>query len=184
MKSVGLSGFLLCLLLAFGARCAWHGTPREAARLHAERSFTIRLDAPPAVVFPLFGPVAEREWSPEWSPRMLFPSDGSEPARGAVFSTSDEHGEQTWVLTAYDRQRGEIGYCIFAPGLVVSEIEIHLHQESKAQTSAEVLYRHTALSAHGELLVPRLAEHHAAMGPHWERAINEALQKRTENAGR
>jgi hypothetical protein len=184
MKWLCLPGFLLCLLLVFGARRAGYGKAPEADRRSAERSFTIHLDAPPAVVFPLFGPVAEREWSPEWTPRMIFPSDGSEPARGAVFSTSDEHGEQTWVLTAYDRQLGEIAYCIFAPGLVVSEIEIHLRQEGKAQTSAEVLYRHTALSPGGDLLVARLAEHHAAMGPHWERAINEALHKRTKNAGR
>jgi len=182
MKWLCFSGFLLCLLLVFGARRPGFAKAPEADRQRAESSFTIRLDAPPAVVFPFFGPVAEREWSPEWSPRMIFPSDGSEPARGAVFSTADEHGEQTWVLTAYDQQRGEIGYCIFMPGLVVSEIEIRVHQEGKAQTSAKVLYRHTALSAHGDQLVARLAEHHAAMGPHWERAINEALRKRTENA--
>ncbi len=156
----------------------------ESPRAHAEPSFVIHLQAPPAEVFPLFGPLVEREWSPQWSPRMIFPSDSSMPVAGAVFSAADEHGGQTWVLTAYDPQQGHIRYCIFLPGLVVTEIDIHLRKFGAAQTSAEVLYRHTALSAEGDRLVTRIGKHHAAMGPHWEHAINEAVRKRRENASR
>jgi hypothetical protein len=183
MRRVYVSGFLLCLLLVLGTGRAGQEKPSETVRSHAERSFVIRLEAPLAQVFPLFGPAGEREWSPQWSPQMIFPSGGSEPARGAVFSTPDEHGELTWVLTVYDRERGEIGYCIFLPGLAVSEITIRLRKEGEAATSAEVSYRHTALSAQGDHVVARLAEHHAAQGPHWEHAINEVLRKRREHGG-
>jgi hypothetical protein len=172
----------IILLVSAGITCAQN--PAESPRAHAEPGFVIHLQAPPAEVFPLFGPAGEREWSQQWSPRIIFPSDGSTPVAGAVFSTADEHGDQTWVLTAYDPQQGHIRYCIFLPGLLVTEIDIHLQRLGEAQTSAEVLYRHTALSAEGDRLVTRMGKHHGAMGPHWEHAINEALRKRRENASR
>ena len=172
--------FLLLVLMA-SAGIACGQKPAESSRAHAEPSFVIHIQASPAEVFPLFGPLGEREWSPQWSPRMIFPSDGSLPGAGAVFSTPDEHGDQTWVLTAYDAQQGHITYCIFLPGLLVTEIDIHLQKFGEAQTSAEVLYRHTALSTEGDRLVTQMGKHHAAMGPHWEHAINEALRKRREN---
>ncbi len=184
MSSAKTAGFFSLLLLGSVALAACQLRSQEPARLHAERSFVVHLNAPPEEVFPLFGPIGERAWAPDWSPRMIFPSDGSEPAGGAVFSTGDDHGEQTWVLTAYDSQRGEISYCIFEPGLAVSEIDIRLQTQGEAQTSAEVHYRHTSLSPHGDHLVARLAEHHAKMGPHWEHAINEVLQKRRDNVSR
>jgi hypothetical protein len=180
MKIVVVSSVVLFV----SALVACPQTHPEAPRAHAERSFVIHLQARPEEVFPLFGPVAEREWSPQWSPRMIFPSDGSAPLAGTVFSTSDEHGDQTWVLTAYDPQQGRVSYCIFSPGLVVSEIDIQVQRTGEAQSSAEVRYRHTALSSDGDHLVARMAERHAAMGPHWEHAINEALRKRRENVRR
>ncbi len=172
----------LVLLASAGIACAQN--PAESARAHAEPSFVIHLQAPPAEVFPLFGPVGESEWSPQWVPHFISPPDGARIARGGVFSTTNEHGEQTWVLTAYDPQQRHIRYCIFLPGLLVTEIDIHLQKLGEAQTSAEVLYRHTALSAEGDRLVTRMGKHQAAMGPHWEHAINEALRKRRENASR
>jgi hypothetical protein len=170
-----LVGLLTCAALAVGQKGS------EAQRAHAESSFTIRLQASPSEVFPLFGPVGEGEWSPQWAPHFISPSDGAGVARGAVFSTADEHGEQIWVLTAYDPQKGRLSYCIFWPGVAVSELEIHVKKASEESSTADVLYRHTALSPEGDALVPRLAEHHGAMGPHWEHAINEALRKRREN---
>jgi hypothetical protein len=171
----------LTIILLICATMACAQKDSETRRAHAERSFTIHLQATPAEVFPLFGPLAEREWSPQWLPHFISPPDGARIARGAVFSTTDEHGEQTWVLTAYDPQEGHLSYCIFWPGFVVSELEIRVLKSGGETSSAEVLYRHTALSAEGDSLVARMAEHHGAMSPHWEHAINEALRKRREN---
>lgn len=179
MKPRLLALVLLVMVPAAGAQKN-SGTPRA----HAERNFTIHLSAPPGDVFPLFGPLAEREWSPQWAPHFLSPVDCTGIARGAVFTTTDEHGEQTWVLTAYDPQEGHISYCIFWPGFVVSELDIRVRKSGSDASSVEVVYRHTALSPEGDALVPRLAEHHGAMGPHWEHAINEALRKRRQNAAR
>lgn len=170
--------FLVSTEMACGQKSA------ESPRTHTETQFVIHLQASPEEVFPLFGPVGEREWAQQWAPRMIFPSDSSMPATGAVFSTAEEHGEQTWVLTAYDQKQGHIRYCIFLPGLVVTEIDIWLQKLGDAQTSAEVAYRHTAISAAGDHLAARMGEHHGAMGPHWEHAINEALRKRRENVRR
>jgi hypothetical protein len=173
-----LAALLMCAVLACGQKGS------ETRRAHAESRFRIHLQAPAAEVFPLFGPVGEREWSRQWAPHFISPSDGAGVARGAVFSTVDEHGEQIWVLTAYDAPDGRLSYCVFWPGVAVSELEVHVRKAGEERSTAEVLYRHTALSPVGDALVPRLAEHHGAMGPHWEHAINEALRKRREHAAR
>lgn len=126
--------------------------------------------------------MGEREGSPQWLPHFISPPDGARIVRGAVFFTTNEHGEQTWVLTAYEPQEGLLSYCIFWARFVLSELDIRVLKSGGETSSAEVLYRHTALSPEGDSLVARLAEHHGAMGPHWEHAINEALRKRRENA--
>ena len=173
-----LAGWLTCAVLAWGQKGS------ETRRAHAESRFTIHLQAPPAEVFPLFGPVGEREWSRQWVPHFLSPSDGAGVARGAVFSTADEHGEQIWVVTACDLPDGLLSDCIFWPGIAVSEPDIHVREAGEMTSTREVLYRHTALSPEGDALVPWLAEHHGAMGSDWEHAINEALRKRREHASR
>lgn len=155
----------------------------EASLLHAERIFAVHLDAAPSQVFPLFGPLGEREWSRGWSPKMIFPADGSSPAKGSVFTTSDEEGQEIWVVTGYDAQNGFISYVAVRPGQVVTEIEVRVENQGENKSVAEVTHRRTALSTVGNRFVSALAENAARHAAHWERAINEALDKRRENAG-
>jgi hypothetical protein len=73
---------------SLGAVLALACSAPAQSREHAEASFTLRLPAAPTVVFPLFGPIRESEWSLHWSPTMLYPAERSQKA-GAVFTTRE-----------------------------------------------------------------------------------------------
>ena len=172
-------------LLLFGSfiMAACQLRSQESARLHAERSFVVHVDAPFDQAVPLFGPIGEREWAPDWSPHMIFPTDGSFPARGSVFTTGGKHGDEIWVLTGYDTQNGLVSYLVVLPGYLVTQIEIRLQGQGEKRTVAEVTYRRTALSAAGDHMVTHFVDNVSGHAAHWEHAINEALRKRRENAG-
>jgi hypothetical protein len=175
--------FVSLLLLGCAALVALELRSQESARLHAERSFVVHLDATFVEAVPLFGPVGEREWALDWSPRMIFPVDGSFPAKGSVFTTGGKHGDEIWILTGYDTQNGFVSYLVVLPGYLVTEIEIHVQKQGENKSSAEVTYRKTALSAEGNYMVAAFSENVDSHAAHWERAINKALRKRKENAG-
>jgi hypothetical protein len=174
---------LSLLLLGSATLAALRLRSKEAPLLHAERSFTVHLDAAPGEVFPLFGPIGEREWAPGWDPKMIFPADGFCPEKGSVFTTSDEDGEETWVVTGYDGQNSFISYVAVLPGHVVTGIEVRVQKRGENKSIAEVTHRRTALSARGNHMANALSENAARHAAHWEHAINEALRKRRENAG-
>jgi hypothetical protein len=171
------------LLLGSAALVASQLRSQESTLLRAERSFAIHLDAAPRQVFPLFDPVGEREWALGWDPKMIFPADGSSPAKGSVFTTGDKDGDEIWVITGYEAQNGFISYLAVLPGQVVTEIEIRVQKQGENKSVAEVTHRRTALSAAGNHFVDALSENASSHAAHWEHAINEALRKRRENAG-
>jgi hypothetical protein len=175
--------FASLLLLGSAALIASQLHSEEAPLVHAKRSFTIHLDAAPNEVFPLFDPVGERQWAPGWDPKMVFPAEGSSPAKGSVFTTSDKDGEEIWVVTGYDAQNGFISYVAVLPGQVVTEIEVRVQKQGENKSVADVTHRRTALSAAGNHFVSALRENSAGHAAHWEHAINDALRKRRENAG-
>ena len=183
MPSARTPWIVSLLVLGFAALVALQVHSGEATLHHAERSFTIHLDAARGRVFPLFDAIGEREWAPGWDPKMIFPADGSSPARGSVFTTSDKDGEEIWLVTGYDAQSGFISYVAVLPGLVVTEIEVRLQKQGENKSVAEVTHRRTALSAAGNHFVSALSENAAAHAAHWEHAINEVLRKQRENAG-
>jgi len=176
--------FFAPLLVGSAALAAFQPRSEEVPLLHAERSFTVHLDAAPGQVFPLFGPIGEREWAPGWDPRIIFPADGSSPAKGSVFTTSDKDGDEIWLVTGYDAQNGFISYVAVLPGSVVTEIEVRVQKQGESKSVAEVTHRRTALSPAGNHFVSALSENAARHAAHWEHAMNEALRKRRENAGR
>src|ERR1044071_2312621 len=72
------------------------------------QSFTIVLNGSVADVTPLFGPVREAEWAPDWSPRFLQPAHGAQ-REGVVFTTASGEGrDRIWLLAAYDVQGGRV----------------------------------------------------------------------------
>src|SRR4029453_12684179 len=64
---------------------------------------TLLVDAPVEKAFPLFSPLGEKDWVPEWNPELIHPM-GAIWERGQIFLTKEERGDALWVVTAQDRE--------------------------------------------------------------------------------
>jgi hypothetical protein len=142
------------------------------------QSFTIRLNGSVADATPLFGPVREAEWAPDWSPRFIHPADGVQ-REGVVFTTTTGHdSERFWLLTTYDVANGRVEYVVMTPAFTANEIKIRVIPDGEQHCKATITYRRTALALEGNEDVAKLDAHWAEeQRIHWETAINEALAK-------
>jgi hypothetical protein len=153
----------------------------EAGTAVAEQrtqSFTIGLNGSVADVTPLFGPVREAEWAPDWSPRFIHPAQGAQ-CEGVVFTTTSGHGkDRLWLLTTYDVRNGRVEYVVMTPALTANEIKIRVVPDGEQHCKATVTYRRSALVPEGNEEIAKLDAHWAKeQRVHWETAINEALAK-------
>jgi hypothetical protein len=142
------------------------------------QSFTIELNGSVAEVTPLFGPVREAEWAPDWSPRFIYPPQGSQ-REGAVFSTTSGHGkDRVWLLTTYDVSGGRVEYVVMTPASTANEIKIRVTPDGDRRCKATVMYRRSALTPEANDDVAKLDANWAEeQRSHWQTAINEALAK-------
>ena len=159
---------ILFILFAF-ARLA----PAQT-RAHVETSITLYLEARPAVVLPLFGPIREAEWAHGWNPTMLYPTDGRQIA-GSVFKTGHER-EVSWVLTRFDESTLEVAYAQVLPNAWAGEVLIRLKPAAGGYTQAIVTYRRTALSPDSDRAVEDFGRDFPQQRQHWQDAINHRLQ--------
>ncbi|HEY6237471.1 MAG TPA: hypothetical protein VIW69_20395 [Candidatus Elarobacter sp.] len=134
-------------------------------------SIVLRLQAAADRAFPMFDPVNETRWSPDWHPTLL--GDGRVVA-GLVFTTPDEHGRTAWLLDRYDPRAREIRYVITRPSTLTT-IDIVVVPDGPRASVATVSYTRTALEAGAVDAVQAFARHFPTQGPHWESAINAAL---------
>jgi hypothetical protein len=142
------------------------------------QSFTIGLNGSVADVTPLFGPVREAEWAPDWAPRFIHPAQGAQ-CEGVVFTTTSGHGkDRLWLLTTYDVRNGRVEYVVMTPALTANEIKIRVVADGEQHCKATVTYRRSALVPEGNEEIAKLDAHWAKeQRVHWETAINEALAK-------
>ena len=142
------------------------------------QSFTIILNGSVSDVTPLFGPVREAEWAPDWSPRFIHPAHGVQ-REGVVFTTSRGHGsDQVWILTTYDVRNGRVEYVVVTPAFTANEIKIRVVPDGEHHCKATITYRRSALAPEGNEEVAKLDAHWTEeQRIHWETAINEALAK-------
>jgi hypothetical protein len=143
-------------------------------RAHAEASITIDLEAVPAVVLPLFGPVREAEWAHGWSPVMIYPADGRQ-LEGSVFTTEGKNTDVVWILTRFDQRALEVDYAQVLPNVWAGETLIRLKAVGKNHAQATVTYRRTALSLEADEGVKAFARHFPEQKDHWQEAINHRL---------
>ena len=106
---------------------------QSQTRVHAEASITFDLEAAPAVVLPLFGPVREAEWAHGWSPVMLYPT-GNRQMAGSVFTTDDKSTDVVWILTRFDERALEVDYVQVLPKVWAGEILIRLKESGNGRT--------------------------------------------------
>ena len=174
MKSY-LTMWACCLALVQAASAGEAGTATVEQRA---QSFTIGLNGPVADVTPLFGPVREAEWAPDWSPRFIHPAQGVQ-REGVVFTTTSGDGrDRLWLLTTYDLRNGRVEYVVVTPAFTFSEIKIRVLSDGERHSRATITYRRSALAQAGNTEVAKLDAHWAEQQRiHWETAINEALTK-------
>jgi hypothetical protein len=146
------------------------------ATQHVVRSAVLTLNAPPEVVFPLFGPVREAEWSPGWQPTLLYAASPLGEGKGTVFTTG--HPDTVWIVAEWDPARRVVEYARVAPGDHAAQIRIECEPGPDAATTrARVTYTLTALTPAGSPTLDRFTEAHYrdAYMPHWQQAINARL---------
>ncbi len=143
------------------------------------RTATIHLSGPLAEVFPLFGPVREKDWAEGWDPRVIYSTTGLLDEH-MVFQTKTEYpgreSDKTWVVSRYDPKSAFIEYTVSTSARLYW-ITIRCEQDGGAEaTRAEVTYTFTALTEAGEALIEKAARDMFARElKDWESAINAYL---------
>jgi len=169
------------MIWAWGVALVQAALAGEAGTAGVEQrmqSFTIMLNGSVSDVTPLFGPVREAEWAPDWSPRFIHPVQGVQ-REGVVFTTSPGDGrDRLWLLTTYDVRNGRVEYVVVTPAFTANEIKIRVIPDREKHCKATITYRRSALTPEGNEEVAKLEAHWAEeQRIHWETAINETLAK-------
>jgi hypothetical protein len=140
-------------------------------RVQVIRTMTLHLAAPADALFPLFGPVREAEWSPDWKPTFIVPDPPAQGRAGAVFTTEDA----VWVMTDYDPARRQVRYVTLHPGRVVAQLWIDVSEEGPGRSRAVVTYRMTLLGPEGRATLDHFVTSFEHWPHHWEQAIAATL---------
>ena len=150
--------------------------PFSAVRI--TRMASIRLAAPPAVVFPLFGPLEEQRWEPSWHPTFLYPPSGA-TQRDVVFTVEQHDGTPSyWTIVAFDPGDFRIAYVRVHPATHIARIDIGCAADADGATRADVTYTFTGLTTPGNAYVETFTEaHYAEWLRSWEAAINHCLKR-------
>jgi hypothetical protein len=150
------------------------------------RTSTITLHAPLEEVFPLFGPIREKEGAAGWEPQVLYSASGSVEEH-MVFTTRAHHGHEpdsTWMVSKYHPDQAFIEYAVFAPGRLWW-IAIRCREGSVGETTeAKISYTYTGLTEKGNAINERALETMYRRNlKDWEESINHYLEtgKRLEH---
>jgi len=154
------------------------GVGFTAKRISRTRSITV--DGSLEKVFPLVGPIREREWAAGWDPDILFPPAVLVEER-MVFKTRSHGGrdeaDSTWIVSKYLPEQSTIEYTVFTTERVWW-IEIRCREaEDPGTTRAEITYTYLGLNDAGNATNERALEHMYAHDlKDWEAAINHYLR--------
>ena len=136
------------------------------------------LHGTPDTVFPLFGPIREKEWAPDWNPVLVYSESPLGDQAGTIFTVTHDNGHKAiWYVNQFDAARWVVEYLCVMPHDVMKVIQIRCEPAPENQTRAFVTYTYTALGSEGESAMARLHHHHPAMVAEWEAMINERLQR-------
>ena len=150
-----------------------------SAPTQAERTSIIRLEGDVDRVFPLFGPLREREWAEGWNPRVVWPTSEIVQER-MVFLVQPSHGdgqETMWVVSRYDERQAVIEYAVFAPETVHWILIRCRAVENGESTEAEITYTYVGTSESACLHNAHdLEAKYRRDLKEWEQAINHYLR--------
>jgi hypothetical protein len=138
---------------------------------------TIVLHGTLDVVFPLFGPVIEKEWCEGWEPEMVFTSTNLVDEH-MIFRTKGKFESEsyyTWVLTQYNPENHIVEYTVSTENRIwFIRVECH---DLENKTSATISYTYTSLNEKGETYnMISLEKMYSRNLEDWSEAINHYLQ--------
>lgn len=153
-------------------------TVAVAERISRSAEFTV--NAPVEKVFPLFGPVREREWADGWNPRMVY-STTNLVDEHMVFTTEprfEGEPDYTWVVTQYAPEKRHIEYMVSTDERIWF-VRVVCRAEG-GKTKATVTYTYTGLTSRGcERNQQALDRMFADNLQDWGQAINHYLSTGT-----
>ena len=140
----------------------------------AMRTYTQKLVAAPAKVFPLLCPVREADWIEGWDPPAVFSESGvAEP--DCVFLTEAEPGHAIWYITRHEPKNGLVEMIKITPAVTACKLTIQL-RPATGGSEAVITYSHTSLGPAGDAFVASFtAEHYQQFMHEWETRINHYL---------
>lgn len=148
--------------------------------LHIEQEHSIRLEANPNQVFPLFAPKGLPHWHSSWRLDVIHePTDGT--VAGTVALTRHEAHEfaNVWFVADYDADAKRIRYYNVIPDIEAWEMEIHCVDDGNGGTVTSVAYRVTALSEGANHMVQKFFDNDfKAAIDSWGSKISAYLQRR------
>jgi len=138
------------------------------------RTYTQRLIAEPARVFPLLCPVRETEWIEGWDPISVWSESGvAEP--DCVFTTTSEGGDAVWFITRHSPESGELEMLKVTPGVTACKLTISVTPTAEG-SDAEVTYSHTSLGPAGDEFIGAFtSEYYRSFMRDWEERLNHFL---------
>ncbi len=143
------------------------------------RTSTITLDAPLERVFPLFGPIKEKEWADGWNPEIVYSTTNLVEEHMVFKTKSHSHGESsyTWMITKYMPEQSLIEYTVFTTERLWN-ITIQCSENTNSQkTDAEITYTYTGLTESGNAINEKALQHMYSKDlKNWEVPINHYLK--------
>ena len=131
------------------------------------------------IVFPLFGPIEEMKWDPDWKPKIVC-FERSIPEERMMFTSparfEDEH-DYVWIITRFDPEKHIIEYTVSSEHRTWF-IDVRCIEENEYAPRVRVTYTYTSLTERGaELNTVSLESMFKENLADWARAINSYLEK-------
>jgi hypothetical protein len=120
-------------------------TEFKPERIHRSASFTIHGKI--ENVFPLFGPIREKEWAAGWEPQILYISGNVLVEEHMIFQTPGKEAKYTWVISQYQPDKYLVEYTVSAPERIWF-IRVTCRNE-KENTDVTVSYTYTGFTPEG-----------------------------------
>lgn len=146
------------------------------------RTYTQRLCAEPARVFPLLCPVREAEWLERWDPISVTTQSGTAEV-DCVFSTCASPRNTLWYITRHEPETGFVEMLKITPEVTACKLRIQLNA-TREGSEARITYTHTSLGPAGDAFVEGFTEvHYTAFMQDWETRLNHFLRTGTRLVG-
>ncbi len=143
------------------------------------KTSVITLNASLSTIFPLFGPIREKEWASGWNPQLIY-SMNALVEEHMIFRTRSHHEHEPdsiWTVSKYNPDQSFIEYTVFTPERLWW-ITIQCREGITADTTeAEITYTYSGLTDNGNAINTRALEtmyHHDLRD--WEASINHYLE--------